>query len=808
MGFPHVMAISAAGVQKVATPTFDVASNSFTVDQSVNISCATPDVSIYYTTDGSDPTTSSDVYSAPINVTGPQTMEIIKAVAVKEGMDDSDVVEATYTISYLHLSAPIIKPASGSYSVDTEVTITAATGVTIYYTIDGSVPTTESLVYINPISVAGSGTAETIKAIAVEEQKKSSNIASATFAINYPQLSVPVMNPSGGSFSVDTDVTIMASPGATVYYTLDGSVPTIESSVYSAPISVVGSGTTKTIKAITVEDEMLNSSVANNTYTINYAQVSTPQISPIAGTYDDYQNATISSSTDGAVIHYTTDGSTPTSSSPLYTRAFSVPTSETIKAIATKSMMLDSEVSSDSIVLKVATPVISLASGTYNSDQTLTITCDTDGAVIHYTTNGSIPTASSASYTGEVSVSASETIKAIAVKTGMQNSEVANDAIVLEVAIPVISPASGTISCGTVVTLTTTTSGAAIYYTTDGSTPSGSSTLYNVSSPPTITSAETLQAIAIKTNYSNSSVASASFTSLPPITGQTCTFSDSGVSFNMVYVPGGLTFPTGTNDTGTATVAAAYWIGQIPVTYELWNAVYTWATTGGHGYTFANVGANGSNSSGPVTQPVTTINWRDAMVWSNAITEWYNATKGTNYGCVYKAGGIPIRDSRSSNAAHCDAVTQDTNAAGFRLLTSNEWELAARWHGNDATNTVNAYTNPYFTKGNSASGATAGYTNSAATKAVAWYGVTGTQAVALLAPNALGLYDMNGSVWEWNFDWYPGCAGSYRILRGGCWLDDASTMQVGHVDSYVQSGAGYPTNSSFNFGFRLARTAP
>ena len=52
--------------------------------------------------------------------------------------------------------------------------------------------------------------------------------------------------------------------------------------------------------------------------------------------------------------------------------------------------------------------------------------------------------------------------------------------------------------------------------------------------------------------------------------GDTTTYTFEGVSFVMAYVPGGLTFPTGTNDDGTATVEDAYWIGETEVTYELW----------------------------------------------------------------------------------------------------------------------------------------------------------------------------------------------------------------------------------------------
>ena len=55
------------------------------------------------------------------------------------------------------------------------------------------------------------------------------------------------------------------------------------------------------------------------------------------------------------------------------------------------------------------------------------------------------------------------------------------------------------------------------------------------------------------------------------------TFTADGVSFNMVYVPGGLTFPIWANDKKNATVKDAYWIGETEVTYELWYKVRIWA---------------------------------------------------------------------------------------------------------------------------------------------------------------------------------------------------------------------------------------
>ena len=108
--------------------------------------------------------------------------------------------------------------------------------------------------------------------------------------------------------------------------------------------------------------------------------------------------------------------------------------------------------------------------------------------------------------------------------------------------------------------------------------------------------------------------------------GDMVTYTADGVSFNMVYVPGGLTFPTGLLDDGIATVSSSYWIGETEVTWELWSKVKTWAENNASNlYTFANPGVMGDGTGDNVTHPVTTVNWRDAMAWTNALTEWYNA---------------------------------------------------------------------------------------------------------------------------------------------------------------------------------------
>ena len=179
--------------------------------------------------------------------------------------------------------------------------------------------------------------------------------------------------------------------------------------------------------------------------------------------------------------------------------------------------MNDSAVASVSYTIKgtVATPAFSVASGEVDSGTSVTITCATEDAKIYYTTDGSEPTASSTEYTAAISVTAAVTLKAIAVKSGMNNSAVASASYTIKgtVATPVFSLASGAVDSGTTVTITCSTEGVKIYYTTDGTEPTASSTEYKAAI--SITEAVTLKAIAVKDGMNDSTVASASYTIKP-----------------------------------------------------------------------------------------------------------------------------------------------------------------------------------------------------------------------------------------------------------------------------------------------------
>src|SRR5437879_2159917 len=199
-----------------------------------------------------------------------------------------------------------------------------------------------------------------------------SAVASATYTIQQQQqVATPAFSPGGGTYTGSVTVTISdATSGATIHYTTDGSTPTTSSPVYSSALTF---NQTTTLKAMAAASGMTDSGVASATYTIQQQQVATPSFSPGGGTYTGSVTVTIGDATSGATIHYTTDGSTPTTSSPVYGGALTFNQTTTLKAMAAASGMTDSAVASATYTVQqqqVATPTFSPGGGTYTGSVT------------------------------------------------------------------------------------------------------------------------------------------------------------------------------------------------------------------------------------------------------------------------------------------------------------------------------------------------------------------------------------------------------------------------------------------------------
>ena len=270
--------------------------------------------------------------------------------------------------------------------------------------------------------------------------------------------------------------------------------------VYSGPVTI---GNNLTLKALAYATGMADSGIDQRQYEIRCAA---PTFSVTGSTP---QLVTLSSTTAGATIRYTTDGSTPSETNgTVYTSPVSITTNVTIKALAYAGNMADSLLSAQAFVMnQCAMPCYNLPSSTYTSPISLVISTITVGATIRYTTDGTVPSETHGLvYNGPVTISINTAVQAIAYLSGMTDSMINHRTFDIQCVAPTFSLANGTYTGAQTVTLSTTTAGAAIRYTLDGSTPSETNGLvYSV--PVTVSSTSTLQAIAYLPYLLDSSVA-------------------------------------------------------------------------------------------------------------------------------------------------------------------------------------------------------------------------------------------------------------------------------------------------------------
>ena len=179
-------------------------------------------------------------------------------------------------------------------------------------------------------------------------------------------------------------------------------------------------------------------------------QAATPVISPASQSFSPQIQVTITDSTPGATIYYTTDGSQPTPGSTQYTGPITITTTSTVNAVAAGTGLLQSPEASATYTLttQAAMPAFNPAPGNYTAVQSVMISTTTPNATIYYTTDGTTPTTSSTKYTGPVSVAATETLSAIAVVSGMSNSQVASGMYVISLSGSSINFGSGFASGG------------------------------------------------------------------------------------------------------------------------------------------------------------------------------------------------------------------------------------------------------------------------------------------------------------------------------------------------------------------------
>ena len=341
---------------------------------------------------------------------------------------------------------------------------------------------------------------------------------------------------------------------------------------------------------------------------------------------------------------------------------------------------------------------------------------------------------------------------------GPLQSALTND-VSLTVAAATLDPPGGVYTSHTNVTISSATLGSTIHYTTDGSEPTESSTLY--SSPIAVTNNTTLKARVFKSGWNASTTASHMYTIMPS---------------TFIGVSGGTFLATPTY----IVTLSSFYIGKYEVTQAEYQAV---------------MGMNPSQFHGNSYRPVDSVSWFDAIEYCNRRSTQEMLTPCYSFGSY---GTYPINWPHGWNTdwSNHSEIVCDWTANGYRLPTEMEWMYAARG-GNQSRGYI--------------------YSGSNDIKTVAWYAAnsgSSTHIVGELSSNELGTFDMSGNVGEWVWDIsssYPSGSysnptgadsGSARVIRGGSWIHDASGCTV--LDR-----SGHAASSTFSFtGFRVLRTIP
>lgn len=245
-------------LQPVTSPPLLTPGRYFDGSMTVTLSHPAPDAVLYYTTDGTVPTTASPKYEGPIAVSATTTLT---AIALRPGYRPSEPVRETYT-RMRTVATPEASPKGRSFVDPLQVALTDSTpGAVIRYTVDGSDPDSASPAYSGPIAIPATAT---LKARAYLPDWVPSAVMTEVYT-DAATLPVPVADPGQKGFvtSITVALSVPGHPGASIHYTLDGTEPTEAGPLYAGTLVF---DSTTTLKARAFQADLHPSPVLVQAY--------------------------------------------------------------------------------------------------------------------------------------------------------------------------------------------------------------------------------------------------------------------------------------------------------------------------------------------------------------------------------------------------------------------------------------------------------------------------------------------------------------------------------------------------------------
>jgi len=405
-------------VETVATPTFSPAEGTYTEAQNVTISCETEGATIYYTLDGEEPTASSAVYSSPIAISETTT---VKAMAAKDGMLDSEVATAVYTIDI-----PTPPTPSTVFTRLTNHTDVTDEGTYMIVDVAGGYALT---------SANGSASAPSVVAVTIEDDAITGEIDEA-LQWNFTAVSggykiSPINDAESFLYTTNTNNGVRVGTNENNVWELDitdASKPNyhgFKNVAFTRYLGVYNNQDWRTYTSIhaNIENTQIEIFVLGSAPT----PPTTYTVSVASGIANGIVEVSPTTAVEGDTITVT---ATPAEGYELATLTYSYnSTTIDIDQEAMQFLMPAANVTVNatfSEIPNVAAPTFTPATGSYITAQEVTIACETEGATIYYTTDGTEPTTTSSVFTEPFTVSATTTVKAFAVKNGMNNSDIAS----------------------------------------------------------------------------------------------------------------------------------------------------------------------------------------------------------------------------------------------------------------------------------------------------------------------------------------------------------------------------------------------